>query len=154
MGQSLHHAIPDLVEFERPEQLSQERSEGEVFDEIGTFDTGAKAGFETQAIEDTIPIDRAELDAYHREQFLEKTLCLNAVEVAAVLNRWRTETVTEPETEPKTESIDRNAPTTRASKVHTTTAELRTEKVTKSRWPVVGMAIGFAVVGACIFVFA
>ncbi len=154
MGQSLHHAIHDLVEFENAERLVKERSEEEVSDEIGIYDTGPQAGSKTQAIQKTIPIDREELDTYHRERVVEKTVTVNAEEIAAALNRWRTQAVTEPEAKPKTERIDRNAPTAHVSKVRKTTVKLHTEEATKRRWPVVGLAIGFAVVGACIFVFA
>ncbi|MGH8624835.1 MAG: hypothetical protein ACREYC_06065 [Gammaproteobacteria bacterium] len=154
MGQSLHHAIPDLVEFENDERLVKERSEGELSDEIGTYDTRADAGSKTQAIQKTIRIDREKLDAHHRKRVVEKTVSLNAEEIAAALNRWRTQAVTESETEPKTKTVERHEPLVHVSRVHRTIVELRTEEATKSRWSVVGLAIGFAVVGACIFVFA
>lgn len=154
MGQSLHHAIPDLVEFEKAERLVKERSAGELCGQIGTCTVAPEGGSKAKAVEKTIPIDREELDIYHRERVVEKTVSLNAEEIAAALNRWRTQAVTEPETEPKTDRIDRNAPTAHVSNVRKTTVDLHTEEATKSRWPVIGLAIGFAVVGACIFVFA
>ncbi|MGH8646057.1 MAG: hypothetical protein ACREX4_17005 [Gammaproteobacteria bacterium] len=143
-----------MVGFENAECLVKERSEGEVSDEIGTYDTGAEAGSKTQRIQKTIRINREELDVHPQEHAAEKTVSLNAEEIAAALNRWRTQAVTEPETKPKTERIYRNAPTAHVSKVRETTVELHIEEATKRRWPVVGLAIGFAVVGACIFVFA
>lgn len=154
MGQSLRHAIPDLVEFENAERLVIERSEGELSDEIGTYDTRAEAGSKTQAIQKTVRIDREKLDTHHREHVAERTVSLNAEEIAAALNRWRAQEVTESETKLKTERIDRNAPISHVSKVRKTAVTLRTEEAPKSRWPVVGLAIGFALVGACIFVFA
>lgn len=101
MGRSLHHAIPDLVEFENGERLVKERSEGELSDELG-----AEADSKTQAIQKTVRIDKEKLDAYHRKRVVEKTVSLNAEEIAAALNRWRTQAVTEPETESKTKTIE------------------------------------------------
>jgi len=154
MGQSLHHAILDLAQFENAEHLVEERLEGDLSDEIGTYDTRTKAGSETQAIPKTTLIDREKLGAHHRERVVEKTMSLNAEEIAAALYRWRTQAVTEPETEPKTKTVERHEPMAHVSKVRKTTVELRMEEARKNRWPVVVLAIGFAVVGACIFVFA
>jgi len=154
MGQSLRNAIPDLVEFEDAERLVKERPDGELSDEIGFYDAGAEAGSKVPGIQKTICIDKEKLNTDRRESVVEKTVSLNAEEITAALNRWRTQAVTEPETQPKIKTVERHEPMAHVSKVRKTTVELRTEEVTKNRWPVVGLAIGFTVVGACIFVFA
>lgn len=149
MRQSLDYAIPDLVELKNAERPVRERSEGEPSREIGASDTGTEAGFKPQAIEKTIPTDREELQAQLRKPVVaEKTVCLNTEEIGALLNRWRTQTVAEPKTEAKTVRIDERVAARKA------TAGLRIEEAKKSRWPVVVLAIGFAVAGVCIFVFA
>jgi len=154
MGQSPHHAIPDLVEFENAERFATARSEREFSGEIGTYTAAPETGSKAKAIEKTVPIDTEELDAHHQKRVGEKTVSLNAEEIAAALNRWRTQPVTEPETESKTKTVERHEPMAHRSKVQRANVKLRAEERIRSRWPVVGLATGFAVVGVCIFVFA